>query len=165
MPADKAELLWRIAHEWAALERVVGSLSEEQMSVPDAGGWSVKDNLAHLTSWEEFARLHYLQDRPSHEALGLDEETFGDGDEDELNEILFQRNRGLPVSEVLEALRSTHANLLLELERTPPEALKQQYYADDPEARPRIYFMVYNTYEHYAEHRMTIGRIVEQNSV
>ena len=32
MPADKAELLWRIAHEWAALERVVGSLSEEQMS-------------------------------------------------------------------------------------------------------------------------------------
>jgi len=37
-----------IDHEWQALLKVAESLSAEQMTTPDASGWSSKDNLAHL---------------------------------------------------------------------------------------------------------------------
>ena len=164
MPADKAELLLRISHEWAALERVIGSLSDEQMGVSDEGGWSIKDNLAHLTAWEEYMCLHHLQDLPPHEALDLDEESYGQGDEDELNEILFERYKDRTVSEVLDVFRSTHKQVIADLEQISPAALMEQHYADDPEARPLMCWVVYNTYEHYQEHRVAIERIARQTS-
>ena len=162
LPTTKTELLWRISHEWAALERAIGSLSDEQMGVSDEGGWSIKDNLAHLTAWEEYMCLHHLQNLPPHEALGLDEESYGQGDEDELNEILFQRNKDRTVSEVLDALRSVHEQVIADLEQISPTALMEQHYADDPEARPLMCWVVYNTYEHYQEHRVAIERLAQQ---
>ena len=164
LPSDKAELLRRIAHEWATLKRVIDSLSDEQMSVPDEGGWSIKDNLAHLTAWEEFMRLHHLRGLPPHKALDMDEEAYGQGDEDELNAILFQRHQDRTLSEVLDALRSTHEQVIADLEQISPAALMEQHYTDDPEARPLMCWIVYNTCEHYEEHRISIEKLVQQTS-
>ena len=50
-PKSKSELFSRIQHEWSALMDAVAKLDEKQMSTPDAGGWSPKDNLAHITEW------------------------------------------------------------------------------------------------------------------
>ena len=162
LPSDRAELLRRIAHEWATLERVIDSLSDEQMSVPDEGEWSIKDNLAHLTAWEEFMRLHHLQGLPPHKALDMDEGAYGQGDENELNEILLQRYQDRTLSEVLDALRSTHEQVIADLEQISPAALKEQHYDDDSEARPLMCWIVYNTYEHYREHSIHIERLVQQ---
>ena len=52
LPDNKTELLDRIDREWNALEDVLSLLGHEQIEVPDAGGWSAKDNLAHLAEWE-----------------------------------------------------------------------------------------------------------------
>jgi hypothetical protein len=48
-PETKANLISQIEREWSALMEVVEQLSSEQMLIPDEGGWSPKDNLAHLT--------------------------------------------------------------------------------------------------------------------
>ena len=56
LPRTRADLMARIQRDWAALEETIADLIEEQMSVPDAGGWSIKDNLAHLTAWESTGR-------------------------------------------------------------------------------------------------------------
>ena len=51
LPTSKAELMSEIEREWSALMDVIEQLSPEQMLTPDEGGWSPKDNLAHLTTW------------------------------------------------------------------------------------------------------------------
>jgi hypothetical protein len=162
LPQDKAELMQRIDHEWAALERVIEPLRDEQMSLLDLGGWSIKDNLAHLTAWEQFMRLHYLRNLPAHEVLDIDEAIFKRGDEDELNEIMFQRNKNRSVSDILAVLRRTHELVLADLEQTSFADLMKQHYADDPEARPLLCWVIYNTYEHYQEHRITIEKFIQQ---
>ena len=52
LPQDRAELMQRIQDGWTALEGVIGALGDEQMWMVDAGGWSIKDNLAHLAVWD-----------------------------------------------------------------------------------------------------------------
>ncbi|HEY4384036.1 MAG TPA: DinB family protein, partial [Ktedonobacteraceae bacterium] len=54
-PANKAELLTHIQAEYDRFEALLASLSEEQMTIPGVNGtWSVKDNLAHLTTWQDY---------------------------------------------------------------------------------------------------------------
>jgi hypothetical protein len=163
-PKDKAELLERIQHEWAALEDTIQGVSDDAMTVPDTGGWSIKDNLAHLAAWLQFLRLHYLGDLPAHQAMRVDETTFAKVDEDGLNAILYQRNRDRPVPEVIAELRRSHAEALADLEQMSFADLMRPRFADDPEARPLIAWVIGNTYEHYREHRAAIERLIERGS-
>ena len=76
-PKNTEELLQDIEAEWSALRKVVEKLSPEQMIRPDAGGWSPKDNLAHLAHWERFMLLLDPATRGEvlvlNDILGLDE--------------------------------------------------------------------------------------------
>ena len=162
LPQDKTQLLQRIDREWAALERVIESLNEEQMTKLDAGGWSIKDNLAHLAIWEEFMRLHHLQNLPASEVLDIDEEIYQRGDENEMNDIFLQRSKSRSLADVLAELRRTHAQVLADLAQIPFADLLEQHYPDDPEARPVLGWVIGNTYEHYQEHRLTIEKFSKQ---
>jgi hypothetical protein len=158
-PQDKAELLTRIEREWRALERAFAGLSDQQMSVLDAGGWSIKDNLAHLSAWERFMRLSYLHKMPAHEAMNVDAETYRQTDENGMNAILFQRNKDRPVAEVLAGLREEHARVLGELAKMSFEQMMMPLDVDDPQKRPLIGWIIGNTYDHYREHRATIEKL------
>jgi len=162
MPQDKNYLLERIQHEWAALMQAIEGLTPEQMSVPDAGGWAIKDNLAHLTAWEQFMLLHYLQGRPPHEAMQIDAVTMERLDENGINAVLFERNRNRPVADILTDLRHSHEQVVAFLEQMPFSDLMKPRFLDDPQARPLINWVIGNTYEHYQEHRQTIQAIVGQ---
>jgi uncharacterized protein (TIGR03083 family) len=157
-PQDKAELLARIEREWRALERAIAGLSDQQMSVPDTGGWSIKDNLAHLSAWERFMRLSYLHKMPAHEVMNLDPETYRQTDETGMNAILFQRNKDRPVAEVLAGLRDEHARVLDELAKLSFEQMMLPLDPDDPRKAPLMAVIIGNTYDHYREHRITIGK-------
>ncbi len=55
---DKQQLLKRLEKAWAAIEESYDGLSDSQLTEPCViGNWSVKDILAHVTTWEE-ERLH-----------------------------------------------------------------------------------------------------------
>jgi len=57
---DKQQLLKRLEAAWTALKDSYTGLSDAQLLEPGVmGDWSVKDNLAHVTIWEEEA-LKYL---------------------------------------------------------------------------------------------------------
>ena len=158
LPKNKVELLNRIEREWTALQRAIAGLGEAQMSVPDAGGWSIKDNLAHLSAWENFMRQHYLHHLPPHEVMGIDAETFEKADENVINAILFQRNKDRSAAEVLAELRHSHEQVLADLDQMSFADLMKPRLADDPEARPLIGWVIGNTYDHYMEHRSTIEK-------
>ena len=157
LPKNKTELMLRIQQEWTALQRAIDGLSEAQMSIPDAGGWSIKDNLAHLSAWENFMREHYVHHLLPHEVMGIDAD-FENADENVQNAILFQRDKDRSVAEVLTELHQTHEQVLLDLDQMSFADLMKPRLADDPEARPLIGWVIGNTYDHYMEHRSTIEK-------
>ncbi|MBN1890912.1 MAG: NAD-binding protein [Thermoflexales bacterium] len=157
-PKDKADLLARIQHEWTALLQAVHGLSDEQMTAADPGGWSVKDNLAHITEWEGFVLANQFQGLPPHEAIRMDRATFDPFDETRINAVLFERNKERSLTSVLLDLHDTHAQLLAALERASESELAAPSSSIGPEQKPVMTWVVYNTYEHYEEHRKTISR-------
>jgi hypothetical protein len=161
-PRDKADLLARIQREWDALGQAYAGLSDAKMSVPDTGGWSIKDNLAHLTAWENFMRQAYLRGRPEDEAMGIDGETLKQADENGINAILFERNKNRSVAEILAELDQSHQAVLAELEGMSFEDMMRPLDPEDPKRRPVMDWIIGNTYEHYQQHRANIEKLTRK---
>ena len=161
VPKDKADLLARIQREWSALMQTIEKLTPEQMSASGAGGWSVKDNLAHLTAWEQFMLRYRLHRQPPHEAMHLDAASFERLDEDGLNAVLYERHKDRSAEDILTDLRHTHEEVVVTLEQMKFVDLLQPRYGDDPQRRAVLGWVIDNTYKHYQEHRQTIQTMVE----
>ncbi len=160
-PGDSAALLRRIEREWKALQDIVAGCNRTKLGSHAVGAWSIKDHLAHLSAWERFLCLHHLGDLPAHEAMGMDEATYRTLDEDGVNEILYTRNTERPLADVEAELRRSHAEVLDRLHEIPFDALLGPRFPDDPEAGPRLRWVMSNTCEHYREHRVAIERLAQ----
>ena len=159
-PQNQAELLSRIEAEWKALMDVVAKLSPEQMVTPDTGGWSPKDNLAHLTEWLKALLGYHIERRPSEEVLGLPKELAENWDFQRVNETMADRSRDRSIEDVLGQLRKKYAEVMAKLKSMPFEDLLQPRFADDPDKAPLLNFVLGNTTEHFAEHRATIEKML-----
>jgi len=158
LPKNTPELLSEIEREWLELQKAIKKLTNEQMTIPDSGGWSPKDNLAHLAAWMHIMCEADLNKKPLHEVMGMDAATLAGLDEDGENAILFERYRNLPTAEVLTWLDSTYARVLETLKKTPFADLMKPIRDTDPEKRPVIRSVLGNTSEHFVEHRQVIER-------
>ena len=160
IPGSRSELMSAIAHEWKLLQDVIAKLDESKMTAPDAGGWSPKDNLAHLAEWMNVLMGYHIDRRPSHEVLNVSEEVTRGWDMDVINPVLFERTRNRSTQDVLDELQRVYAELLKKLEATPFEELLKPRHADDPEKRPVLLWVLGDTSEHFAEHRATIEKML-----
>ena len=160
LPKSKAELISQIELEWSALMDVVAQLSPEQVLTPDEGGWSPKDNLAHLTEWMNILLGYYFDHRPAHEVVGVGPEVTADWDFEVMNDIMFKRDRDQPFEQVMDELKSTYAKVHDRLASTTFEDLMKPIFEDDPN-RPLITGVIDNTSEHFAEHRETIEKVLK----
>jgi hypothetical protein len=161
IPLDKAELIAHIEREWTALLQTVEQITPGQMTTPDVGGWSPRDNLAHLAAWEQVMLRSYLQGQPPHQVLQMDEAALERMDENEINQVIFERNRLRSVEEVLKELHQSHAQVLSTLEQMTFADLMAPN-PDDPQGRPLIIWVINNTYEHYQEHRQTLQALTKK---
>jgi hypothetical protein len=157
-PRDTAELLARIDAEWQALMRVVDRLTAEQMTTPDAGGWSPKDNLAHLAAWVDYMRRSYIHKMPAAEVLGVDADKWNQLDEDGQNAVLFERYRDLPVAQVLDMLRSAYADAMTDLSTVPFADLLLPLHPEMSDSASGLDVVLGNTSDHFIEHRKTIEK-------
>lgn len=162
-PKDKSELVNGIEREWKALMQVIERLNEKQMTTPASDGWSPKDQLAHLAEWMKSLMGYHLEHRPWHEVLSVDKELTEVFDFDGINAILFERNRDVSARAVMTELQRTYSELLSRLNAIPFEDLLRPRFADDPEKRPVMDWILSNTTEHFAEHREYIERAIEAN--
>ena len=158
LPQNTPELLSEIDREWQELQKAIKKITPEQMTAPDPGGWSPKDNLAHLADWMHFMLEAHLNKRPAHEVMEIDAATLAGLNEDEENAILFERSRNRPTAEVLAWLDSTYAKVVETLKKTPFADLMKPIRDNDPEKRPVILSVLGNTSEHFVEHRRVIER-------
>jgi len=158
LPKRKAELIAQIDQEWSALMDVVEKLSPEQMITPDKGGWTPKDNLAHLTVWMNILLDYHMDQRPAHEVAGVTPEQAKNWDFDEMNKIFFERHRSDPVEQVLYELNKAYERVRARLDAMSYEDLMKPRRADDPEKRPILNWVLGDTSEHFEEHRETIEK-------
>jgi len=163
IPGNKKELMSAIEREWKLLLAVVENLTDEQMTKPDAGGWSPKDNLAHLIEWMNVLMGYHIDKRPSHEVLGVPEEVTKDWDLEIINPVLFERNKNRQRGEVLDGLKQAYTSLIAKLDSISFEDLLKPRHANDPEKRPLLIWVIGDTTEHFLEHRETIERGIKEN--
>jgi hypothetical protein len=161
MPGNKRELMSAIEREWKLLMDVADKLSDEQMTKPDAGGWSPKDNFAHLSEWMNVLMGYHMDHRPSHEVLGVSEDTVKDWDMEVINPILLERNRNRSRQDVLDELNQVYEKLTAKLESMTFEDMLKPRHADDPEKRPLLLWILGDTADHFSEHRETIERVIK----
>ncbi len=157
-PESTTELMARIEQEWNALMRVVERLTPQQMTTPDTGGWSPKDNLAHLAAWMRYMKDCYIQKMPGHEVMGIEAERFYGLNDDGINAILFERNRNRPAEDVLDGLKSTYADIVQTLGETPIAELMKPVRESGPDKRLVVETVAGNTYDHFREHRLNIEK-------
>ena len=164
--ATKAELLAEIEHTWASLNAALDHLTEAQMTaLKDAQGWSVKDHLIHLTAWERSV-VFFLQGKPRHAGLGVEEALYLKGSDDAINAIVFQQCKDLPLVEALAQFRDVHQQLLRLLASLTDADLQKpyrHYLPDEPrdgEGPPAINVIYGNSARHFAEHVVWIEALV-----
>jgi len=161
VPGSMPELLASIEHEWKLLWEVINKLDETRMTSPDAGGWSPRDNLAHLSEWMNVLMGYHLDRRPRHEVLRVSEEVTKDWDMEVINPVLFERNRNRSTQDVLDELRSVYGTLMDKLKVMSFDDLLKPRHAEDPEKRPVLMWVLGDTTEHFAEHRATIAQMLQ----
>jgi hypothetical protein len=115
---SKTQLLTELRTEQAAWEALLDEIGEAHMTQPEvAGGWSIKDIVAHLTGWR---RRTVLRFRAAHdptidmtppwpaELADLNE----DVDVDEVNAWIYETNRDRPLADVLNDSREVFQQLV-----------------------------------------------------
>jgi hypothetical protein len=157
LPPTDPEILHSLIHqEWEALSAVISGLSEPQIIRRDPGQWSVKDILAHIAAWEKFLILNQFLGMPAAEALCVEQDVIDRAGEDEVNAILFERNRNRTLADVQSDWYETHRWLISELAKTEEAVLAAPTLCFGPTPRPLAQWVVFNTYDHYADHRQSI---------
>lgn len=157
----KAELLDRIQAGYRQFEAILAPLSEAQMTTSGVNGlWSVKDNLAHLTVWQ-----NYLLDQLQGILANQQPPEFMPGlsTEDEINERVYQENKDRPLAEVLADFRASYQRVLAAVQAMSEESLN----APSPwsaSGNPIWPFVAGNTYGHYEEHGGIIQRWLERSA-
>lgn len=159
-PKSLDDLMERITTTWAAVQAGVANLSEEQLNTPDAGGWSIKDNLAHLAAWERALLYIHIQGQPATEVWGLDAATLKDMQL--INEATQKRSATRSVADVLADSKETHAKLVKALNELGFERLLAPRYPDEPKRGKLLRWVIGDTYTHYAEHGAYIQKQVRR---
>src|SRR5687768_3503840 len=161
VPGSKAELMSAIKSEWNVLMDVVAKLeAANKINTPDEGGWSPKDNLAHLAEWMNSLMGYHLDRRPPHEVMRVSEEVTKGWDMEVINPVLYKRNKDRSIEDVMDELQQTYEKLVAKLDAMPFEELLKPRHADDPEKRPVLLWVLGDTSEHFAEHRETIEKLL-----
>jgi Protein of unknown function (DUF1706) len=101
----KSQLLERLEKAWTTLQESYTGFSDPQLIRPGVmGDWSVKDILAHVTTWEE-ETLKYL---PLILSGGRPPRYTQSGGIDAFNARMVEQNRAMELSDVLRQLDETH---------------------------------------------------------
>ncbi|MGN6030441.1 MAG: maleylpyruvate isomerase N-terminal domain-containing protein [Thermomicrobiales bacterium] len=161
---DVRALLDQIETSWRAFQETVDALPDAALTGPtDAGGWRAQDHIAHLGAWERGV-IFMINGFPFHAGLGVDEETWIDGDVDAINAVIFDLNRERELEDVRTGLRATHTELVTTIGGLDPDQLDAPIRPDDsgdPDNPPTLRDKIAgNTWEHYPEHAEWIVALV-----
>lgn len=150
----RSGLLHRLEKAWQELQDSYTNLSEQELLEPGVtGDWSVKDIIAHVSSWEEEALTHLpviLEGGkpPLYSVLY--------GGIDGFNAAMIERSRTLSLPQVIEQRDLIHGRLLEFI-----EDVAEEHFLKENRFRRRLRL---DTYGHYPKHAKGIKRWREEKS-
>lgn len=115
----KTEFLQTYRDKRAELDAALAKLSEDELTHRAADSWSIKDNLAHLTFWEQFM-LNNVRQAVRHD---ISPKWMNDVEETETNARILRDNWDRPLAAILAEMRQSLAETLAELETLAEEDL------------------------------------------
>jgi hypothetical protein len=142
----RRRLLEQLDTAWAAFRDSYAGLPESDLIEPGVTkAWSVRDIIAHVTTWEEEALKHLpavLEGRrPPRYSV-----TYGGIDA--FNALMTTKKADLSLAAVLEQQEQVHRRVIEVVERAPEDAL-----VSDSRFRRRLRL---DTYGHYPKHAAAI---------
>ncbi len=142
---SKGSVLARIQKEWKGLLLSFQEMPPETLLEPNVvGTWSVRDVLAHITTWEEEASQALsliLNDQPLPRYAKY-------GGIDAFNAREWEKKKDLPLDQVKNELVATHERLVRFLDTVP----ENQFIAGKRFLRR----LRLDTFNHYREHTLQI---------
>ena len=159
MSVSKTQFLDDLKREQAQWEALLDDIGEAHMTQPDvAGGWSIKDIVAHLTGWRHRtvgrlqAALHHQPPPPWPSNLQED---------DEINAWIYEANWDRPLSDVLEESRAVFQQLLDTLNAFPEAVLldaKRFGWEEDKPPTGAVFFIHFHE-EHESDMRAWLDKV------
>jgi len=147
------KLVKRVDTAWAEFQESYADVSDARLVEPGVmGEWSVKDILAHVTTWEEEALTHL----PLIIAGGTPPRYVTYGGLDAFNAQMTAQKRGLSLAAVRRRLDDTHRRLIAYIQSAPADQ-----FTGDTRARRRLRL---DTYGHYPLHAAAIRDWRERRS-
>src|SRR5215472_9380574 len=110
--ASKAQFLNDLNKEYAQWEALLADIGEAHMTQPDvAGGWSIKDIVAHLTGWRRRSVARF-QAALRHESSFSTPWPPHLQTDDEINAWIYEANQDRPLADVLQESRAVFQQLV-----------------------------------------------------
>ncbi|MPY86673.1 MAG: ClbS/DfsB family four-helix bundle protein [Luteitalea sp.] len=151
---DRPRLLQRLDRAWLAFKASYAGLSEAELREPGVtAAWSVRDIIAHVTTWEEEALEHLPSilegRRPPRYSV-----TYGGIDA--FNALMTKKKTSLSLAEVFRQQEEIHRRVIAVIERAPEDQL-----IGETRFRRRLRL---DTYSHYPKHARAIRRWREEQA-
>src|SRR5262245_22780880 len=124
----REQMMERLDEAWLALKKSYAGLADSQLlEAGVTGNWSVKDILAHITTWEEEALktlpLILEGGRPPRYSTQY-------GGIDAFNGLMTRQKAGLALSDALKQLDEIHSRLLDYVLRDPKSNSRERHVSD-----------------------------------
>ncbi|MCA1725821.1 MAG: maleylpyruvate isomerase N-terminal domain-containing protein, partial [Thermomicrobia bacterium] len=160
-PTMKSDLLFRIADGYAAWAATIDTTPPSELTLPAPydlhGGWSIKDEAAHVTFWETrvLAMLHaaLTGEDPPHPPFVGDEQKI-----EAMNAKVFHASQQRGLDDVLAEMERTHAAFVRAVEQLPDDAIFDAHAFAWMSGEPLLVAIAGDAYEHYPEHTRNIQR-------
>jgi hypothetical protein len=109
---SKTQLLTELNNENASWQALLDDIGEANMTQPEvAGGWSIKDIVAHLTEWRR-RTVKRFQAALNHEPDVTPPWPSELQEDDEINAWIYEANRDRPLADVLSDSREVIQQLV-----------------------------------------------------
>lgn len=126
MPENRDELIAHYAATRADLISALVGLSDESMSEPSLDGWSVKDHLAHIATWDEVRAAEVARI-----SAGWDTAWRMTHEQDEhYNVMSYDLRMGLSAAQARWELATTREQLLEAIASATPRGLDGSLYGE-----------------------------------
>ena len=158
---SKTQLLAELNNENAYWLALLDDIGEANMTQPEvAGGWSIKDIVAHLTGWRR-RTVRRLQAALNHEPDFTPPWPPELQEDDDINAWIYESNRDRPLADVFSDSREVFQQLVDAIDAFPDDALQDPQYIKWLQGEPlsgKIFFSHFHE-EHEPDMRAWLVRV------
>jgi hypothetical protein len=122
-PTTRNEIIEAAQTERAALEKLLSTLTPEQMTQSAAADdWSAKDVLAHLIEWEGMVMKWYATGTKG-KVPAVPSEEYNWGQLPQLNHAIYLKHRDRALAEIQKEFKSSYKKIMKVIESIPEKEL------------------------------------------